>query len=145
MECTNNPRPRTPWNKGNLVGQKAPFKPREVWAIRARLQMENRGRELALFDLGIDSKLRACDLVKLRVRDVCHGDRVASRSTVLQQKTQRPVQFEISPGRRRCRVGFGRPAFGLTTTCFQAGCAARHIWAHANTPVSSTGGYRWSG
>ena len=89
---------RTPWNKGKLVGQKAPFKPKEVWAIRARLQMENRGRELALFDLGIDSKLRACDLVKLRVRDVCHGDRVASRGTVLQQKTQRPVQFEISPG-----------------------------------------------
>jgi hypothetical protein len=78
MECTNNPHPRTPWNKGKLVGQKAPFEPKEVWAIRARLQMENRGRELAPFDLGIDSKLRACDLVKLRVRDVCHGDRVAS-------------------------------------------------------------------
>jgi hypothetical protein len=70
MECTNNPRPRSPWNKGKLVGQKAPFKPMEVWAIRARLQMENRGRELALFDLGIDSKLRACDLVKLRVSAV---------------------------------------------------------------------------
>ena len=76
MECTNRPQIRIPWNKGKLVGQKAPFKPKEVWAIRARLQMENRARELALFDLGIDSKLRACDLVKLRVRDVCHGDRV---------------------------------------------------------------------
>ena len=100
MECTNRPQIRVPWNKGKLVGQKAPFKPKEVWAIRARLQMENRARELALFDLGIDSKLRACDLVKLRVRDVCHGDRVASRATVLQQKTQRPVQFEISPATR---------------------------------------------
>ena len=98
MECTNNPRPRTPWNKGKRVGQRTPFKPKEVWAIRAHLQMENRGRELALFDLGIDSKPRACDLVKLRVRDVCHGDRVAGRGTVLQQKTQRPVRFEISPG-----------------------------------------------
>jgi len=92
--------PNVPWNKGKLVGQKAPFKPQEVWAIRVRLQMEHRALELALFDLGIDSKLRACDLVKLRVRDVCHGDRVASRATVLQQKTQRPVQFEISPATR---------------------------------------------
>ena len=81
MECTTGPHAHTPWNKGKLVGQKAPFKPQEVWAIRVRLQMENRPRELALFDLGIDSKLRACDLVKLRVRDVCHGDRVASQRT----------------------------------------------------------------
>ena len=96
IECTSSPHTHVPWNKGKLVGQKAPLKPKEVWAIRARLQMENRARELALFDLGIDTKLRACDLVKLRLRDVCLGDRVASRATVLQQKTQRPVQFEIS-------------------------------------------------
>src|SRR6202162_955132 len=88
------------WNKGKLVGQKAPFKLKEIWAIRVRLQMHERLRELALFDLGIDSKLRACDLVKLRVRDVCHGDRVATRAVVLQQKTQRPVQFEITPSTR---------------------------------------------
>jgi integrase len=88
------------WNKGKLVGQKAPFKLKEIWAIRVRLQMHDRLRELALFDLGIDSKLRACDLVKLRVRDVCHGDRVAARAIVLQQKTQRPVQFEITPPTR---------------------------------------------
>lgn len=59
--------------------------------------MQRRLRELALFDLGIDSKLRACDLVNLPVRDVCHGDRVATRAMVLQQKTQRAVQFEITP------------------------------------------------
>lgn len=88
------------WNKGKLVGQKAPFKLREIWAIRIRLQMQGRVRELALFDLGIDSKLRACALVSLRVRDVCHGDRVASRAITLQQKTQRPVQFEITPPTR---------------------------------------------
>jgi hypothetical protein len=69
MECTSSPHTHVPWNKGKLVGQKA-LKPKEVWAIRARLQVENRTRELALFDAGIDSKLRACDLVKLRVRDV---------------------------------------------------------------------------
>jgi len=89
-----------PWNKGKLVGQKAPFKLNEIWAIRVRLQMHCRARELALFDLGIDSKLRACDLVKLKVRDVCHGERVAARAIVLQQKTQRPVQFEIMPPTR---------------------------------------------
>ena len=88
------------WNKGKLVGQKAPFKLREIWAIRIRLQIQGRVRELALFDLGIDSKLRACDLVSLRVRDVCHGDRVAARAIVLQRKTQRPVQFEITPSTR---------------------------------------------
>jgi hypothetical protein len=76
-----------PWNKGKLVGQKRPFKLREIWAIRVWLQTEHRIRELALFDLGLDSKLRACDLVKLKVRDICHGDRVAARANVMQQKT----------------------------------------------------------
>lgn len=91
---------REPWNKGKLVGQKAPLKVKDIWAIRVRLQMQERVRELALLDLGIDSKLRACDLVRLRVRDVCHGDRVAARAIVLQQKTQRPVQFEITAATR---------------------------------------------
>jgi integrase len=95
MESTN-VQHHAPWNKGKLVGQKAPLKLTEIWGIRIRLQMQGRLRELALLDLGIDSKLRACDLVKLRVRDVCHGDRVAGRAMVLQQKTQRPVQFEIT-------------------------------------------------
>jgi len=87
---------REPWNKGKIVGQKSPFKPKDIWALRVRLQMENRVRELALFNLGIDSKLRGCDLVSLRVRDVCHGDQVASRAVVMQRKTQRSVQFEIT-------------------------------------------------
>ncbi|MBN9368297.1 MAG: tyrosine-type recombinase/integrase [Comamonadaceae bacterium] len=87
---------REPWNKGKIVGQKAPFKPKDIWALRVRLQMENRVRELALFNLGIDSKLRGCDLVALKVRDVCHGDQVASRATVMQHKTRHPVQFEIT-------------------------------------------------
>ena len=91
---------RGPWNKGKLVGQKAPLKVKDIWAIRVRLQIQVRARDLALLDLGIDSKLRACDLVKLRVRDVCHGDRVASRAIVLQQKTQHPVQFELTRSTR---------------------------------------------
>src|SRR6202045_1143748 len=80
-----------PWNKGKLVGQKAPFKLKEIWAIRVRLQILCRTRELALFDLGIDSKLRACDLLKLKVRDISHGERIAARAIVVQQKTTRPV------------------------------------------------------
>ena len=71
-------------------------KPKDIWALRVRLQMENRIRELALFNLGIDSKLRGCDLVALKVRDVSHGDQVASRAMVMQHKTHHPVQFEIT-------------------------------------------------
>ena len=102
METTGNVAHREPWNKGKIVGQKAPFKLKDIWALRVRFQMENRVRELALFNLGIDSKLRGCDLVALKVRDVCHGDQVATRAIVMQHKTQRPVQFEITqaPGRR---------------------------------------------
>jgi len=93
---THVPSRRIPWNKGKLVGQKAPLKLKDIWAIRVRLQIGNRTRELALFNLAIDSKLRSCDLVRLRVRDVCHGNVVATRTIVMQQKTQRSVQFEIT-------------------------------------------------
>jgi len=85
-----------PWNKGKLLGQKPPLKLKEIWAIRIRLQLANRTRELALFNLAIDSKLRGCDLVGLRVQDVVQGARVAPRAMVMQKKTQRPVQFEIT-------------------------------------------------
>ena len=85
-----------PWNKGKLVGQKAPLRLRDIWAIRVRLQIAEKSRDLALFNLAIDSKLRACDLTKLRVRDVAHGEHVSSRAIVMQQKTHHPVQFEIT-------------------------------------------------
>ena len=84
------------WSKGKIVGQKAPLKLKEIWAIRIRLQLGSRTRELALFDLGLGSKLMAFDLVRLRVRDICHGDRVSPRAIVMQQKTSRPAQFEIT-------------------------------------------------
>jgi site-specific recombinase XerC len=100
MGSTGTPIHREPWNKGKLVGQKAPFKLKDIWALRVRRQMEQRVRELALFNLRIDSKLRGCDLVALKVRDVCHGDQVASRAVVMQHKTQRPVQFEITQATR---------------------------------------------
>jgi len=74
------PKSHIPWNKGKLVGQKPPLKLKEIWAIRIRLQLLDRPRELALFNLAIDSKLRGCDLVRIRVADVAHGSRVLSRS-----------------------------------------------------------------
>lgn len=86
---------REPWNKGKLVGQKAPLKLKDIWAIRVRLEMYDRKRELAVFNLAIDRKLRGCDLVQLRMRDVADGERIAARAIVMQQKTQRPVQIEI--------------------------------------------------
>jgi integrase len=89
---SNNP----PWNKGKLIGQKPPLKLQEIWSIRIRLQIDNRIRDLALFNIAIDSKLRSCDLVKLRVKDIAHGSKIAKRAMVLQQKTQTPVQFEIT-------------------------------------------------
>ena len=85
-----------PWNKGKLIGQKAPLKQSDIWAIRVRLELAKTTRDLALFNLAIDSKLRACDLVKLKVRDICHGSQISPRAMVMQQKTQRPVQFEIT-------------------------------------------------
>ena len=90
-------RPKSaPWNKGRITRQKRPLKPKDVWAIRVRLQLEHRARDLALFNLAIDSKLRGCDLVSLQVDDICTGDRVRDRTTVIQKKTSRPVQFEIT-------------------------------------------------
>jgi integrase len=98
------------WNKGKLLGRKAPLKLHEIWAIRFRLQAPNRLRELALFNLAIDSKLRGCDLVRLRVSDVAQGDHVLSRTTVIQRKTGHPVQFEITERTRSCVQAWIREA-----------------------------------
>ena len=107
---------REPWNKGKLVGQKAPLRLKEIWAIRIRLQLGARTRELALFNLAVDSKLRSCDLVKLRVHYVTHGEHIAARAIVMQQKSRRPVQFEVRANTRiHCSLDpvFGPAAGGL--------------------------------
>lgn len=85
-----------PWNKGRLIGPKPPLKPKQVWAIRSHLQLEGQMRELAMFNLAIDSKLRACDLVRLRVEDLAPFGSTRNRATVRQQKTRRSVQFEMT-------------------------------------------------
>jgi len=87
---------QVPWNKGKLVGQKSPLKLKQVWAIRIRLQIADNVCDLALFNLAIDSKLRSCDLVKIRIKDIANGTTVSKRAIVMQQKTSRPVQFEIT-------------------------------------------------
>lgn len=82
---------REAWNKGQLIGQKPPLKLKDIWSIRLHLQHAHAVRDLALFNLAIDSKLRGCDLVSLRVRDVTHGNQILPRAMVIQRKTQRPV------------------------------------------------------
>lgn len=105
MQTTNEPthesKQRQPWNKGRFIGPKPPLQPRHVWAIRTRLQLAGRIRDLALFNLAIDSKLRGCDVVSLRVEDVAPHGHAIDRATVRQRKTGRPVKFEITEQTRQ--------------------------------------------
>src|ERR1700733_8190489 len=87
---------RVPWNKGKLTGAKPPLRPKHVWSIRTKLQIEGRAPDLAMFNLAIDSKLRGCDVVAIRVEDIAAGGYTADRATVRQKKTGRPVRFELS-------------------------------------------------
>ena len=94
-------RPRRPaWNKGRIVGQKRPLLPKHVWAIRVRLEIAENHRDLALFNTAIDSKLRGCDLVCLKVADVYASGLIKERTSVLQSKTQKPVRYELTEGTR---------------------------------------------
>ena len=92
---------RIPWNKGKLTGAKPPLRPRHVWSIRTKLQMADRKRDLALFNLAIDSKLRGCDIVALKVEDIAPHGYAIDRATVRQRKTGRPVRFEITEQTRQ--------------------------------------------
>lgn len=88
-------RVRKPWNAGRKIGAKRALKPQQVWAIRFWLDRERRLRDRAMFDLAIDSKLRGCDVVKIKIGEIVSGSRIRSRAIVIQQKTGRPVQFEL--------------------------------------------------
>ena len=92
---------RTPWNKGKLTGAKPPLRPKHVWSIRTRLMVEGRTRELAMFNLAIDSKLRSCDVMALKVEDVAPNGYTIERATVRQRKTGRPVKFELTEQTRQ--------------------------------------------
>ena len=99
-----NARPAVPWNKGAFVGPKPPLKPKQVWSIRLNLQREGRLRDLAMFDVAIDSKLRGCDLVRLRIGQLVINAAARHRATIVQQKTGKPVQFELTEQTRESLV-----------------------------------------
>jgi integrase len=92
---------RVPWNKGKVTGAKPPLRPKHVWSIRTKLQIEGRARDLAMFNLAIDSKLRGCDVVAIKVEDIAASGYAADRATVRQKKTGRPVRFELSEQTRQ--------------------------------------------
>ncbi len=94
LYLTHNPQNHTPWNKGKLIGQKPPLKLHEIWAIRIRLQITKKTRDLALFNLALDSKLRSCDLVNLKVRDIAHGKEISKRAMFMQKKQSNPSNFK---------------------------------------------------
>ena len=98
---TQTPHKRLPWNKGKLTGAKPPLRPKHVWSIRTKLQIEGRARDLAMFNLAIDSKLRGCDVVAIRVEDVAAGGYTVDRATVRQKKTGQPVRFELTEQTRQ--------------------------------------------
>src|SRR5712672_4647489 len=101
VNATLAPPGRVPWNKGKVTGAKPPLRPKHVWSIRTKLQIEDRTRDLAMFNLAIDSKLRGCDVVAIRVEDVAAGGYTADRAIVRQKKTGRPVRFEMSEQTRQ--------------------------------------------
>jgi integrase len=107
---TPTPPKRVPWNKGKLTGAKPPLRPKHVWAIRTKLHVDGRIRDLALFNLAIDSKLRGCDVVALRVDDIAPRGYAVDRATVRQKKTGRPVKFELTEATRQAVDDYVRDA-----------------------------------
>src|ERR1700738_3440966 len=101
---------RVPWNKGKLIGAKPPLRPKHVWSIRTKLQVEGRTRDLAMFNLAIDSKLRGCDVVALKVDDVSPSGYAVDRATVRQKKTGQPVRFELTEQTRQAVDDYVRAA-----------------------------------
>ena len=92
---------RVPWNKGKIIGAKPPLRPKHIWSIRTKLQVEGRVRDLALFNLAIDTKLRGCDVVALKVDDIAPNGYSVGRATVRRSKTGRPVRFELTEATRQ--------------------------------------------
>ena len=137
---------RPAWNKGRIVGQKLPLKPKHVWAIRVRLELAENHRDLALFNLAIDSKLRGCDLVRMKVVDVMASGQIKARASVLQSKTQKPVRFEISKGTRASVAKWMEvPLMARSEFLWPRRFHEPFTFQHANIPVSCGTGCRRSG
>ena len=137
---------RKAWNAGRKPGAKRALKPKEVWAIRFWLDHKGRRRDRAMFDLAIDSKLCGCDVVKLKIGDLVLGGRVRSRATVVQQKTGRPVQFELlDPAQASLQAWLECHGVRWATTSSRAGSTTPVRSARASTPGSWRSGSRASG
>ena len=133
---------KRPWNAGRLIGPKAPLKPKHIWAIRQQLKVAKRVRDLAMFNCALDSKLRACDLVRLRVSDVAPGGALRQRSIVIQQKTGRPVPFEITePARDAIAAWLNLRAHREDDWLFPSPTGQVSTSAPGNTRGSSIGGF----
>ena len=130
-------RARIPWNSAKLVGQKSPFKLKYIWAIRVRLQLAHRTRELALLNLALDSKLRGCDLVRLRVQDVCHEERVANRAIVLRRGSSRGrvLSFRVGSGARLICRRDSTPGFSMAGS--GRSDSTKPAWHPLNAPLST--------
>lgn len=126
----------SPWNKGRIIGQKRPLQISHIWGIRIRLELEGKVRDLALFNMALDSKLRGCDLVKLKVSDVAYGHSVSGRATVLQQKTGSPVQFELTKGTREAVAAWIKwLIYVVSTICFSPASVLHDIFQPGNITV----------
>jgi integrase len=135
-----NPAPhrRVPWNKGKLTGAKPPLRPKHVRSIRTKLQIEDRSRDHAMFNLAIDSKRRGCDVVAIRVEDVAAGGYTADRATVRQKKNGRPVRFELSEQTRQAiddylQAANKRPA----SSCSRGASRPGHSCRFDPAPINS--------
>ena len=123
-----------PWNKGKLTGAKPPLSPKHVWAVRTRLQLLKRFRDLALFNLAIDSKLRGCDLVGLRIADVAPHGYAVDRASVRQRKTGRPVRFEVTSKRAKRSTSISRNGVGSLTHTSSLDARRQGISPRGSTP-----------
>lgn len=132
---------RIPWNKGKIIGQKAPLRQQEIWSIRARLEIANNLKELALFNLAIDSKLRGCDLVALKVSDVMRSGDILTRTSVVQQKTGTPVMFEIiAHTRQSLRTWIAHAKLNTTDYLFPS---RKHTVPHLGTRAYDRLVHKW--
>lgn len=128
---------RRPWNEGRLLGAKRALKQQQVWAIRFWLDQHRRLRDRALFDFATDSKLRGCDVVRVRIGDIVSGGRVRDRAVVVQQKTKRPVQFELlDPARKTIRAWLERRGGTLNDYVFPS---RTNYMGHKSTRQCSAG------
>jgi integrase len=140
---------REPWNKGKLIGAKPPLRPKHVWSIRTKLQIEGRTRDLAMFNLAIDSKLRGCDVVALKVEDIAPSGYAVDRATVRQKKTGLPVRFELTEQTRQAVDDYlraatkkpgefmftGRRGSGRSITAAIRAACLRMDWKHRTRPT----------